>query len=90
MQTWDEAKRKTNLSKHAIDFIGCESIFDNPTFVFEDQSKEYGEQRLIAIGWLNGEVVFLVYTERGEVFHVISLRKALKHEIKQYIKEVSK
>ena len=38
---------------------------------------------------LNGIVVQMTYTERGDEPHVISLRKAEKHEIRRYAKEVS-
>ncbi|MFM2449217.1 MAG: hypothetical protein RIS44_1667 [Pseudomonadota bacterium] len=89
MPTWDEFKRRENLEKHGLDFQGCETIFDNPVSVYEDKRTVYGEQRLNAVGWLHGEVVHLTYTERDEDFHVISLRKAEKHEIRRYIQEIS-
>ena len=87
--TWTEKKRRSNIKDHGIDFAGCEAIFDWPVTVFEDDRERYGEQRLCALGWLNGVVVHLTYTERGEDFHVISLRKAEKHEVKRYLKEIS-
>lgn len=90
MPTWDENKRLLNIKDHGLDFVGCEAIFDNPTFVYEDARERYGEQRLCAVGWLNGMVVHLTYTERKEDFHAISLRQAEKHEIKRYIKEISR
>ena len=90
MPTWDENKRRLNIKSHGIDFEGCEKIFDLPVVVFEDSRQSYGEQRLCAIGWLHDQVVCLIYTEREEDFRVISLREAEKHEIKRYIKEVSR
>ena len=90
MPTWDEKKRLSNIKDHGLDFMGCESIFDNYTYVYEDIQDRYGEQRLCAVGWLNGMVVHLTYTERGEDFQAISLGEAEKHEIKRYVKEVSR
>jgi uncharacterized protein len=90
MPTWDEAKRLSNIKDHELDFIGCEVIFDGLVFVFEDTRVKYGEQRLCAIGWLKDAVVHMTYTEREDDFHVISLRKAEKHEIKRYIEEISR
>lgn len=55
-----------------------------------DVRQDYGEQRLCALGWFQGSVVHLTYTERDDDFHVISLRKAEKHEIKHYIKETTR
>ena len=53
MPTWDETKRKKNIRDHKIDFVGCETIFDSPIAVLEDDRDEYGELRLNAVGWIN-------------------------------------
>ncbi len=90
MPTWDEAKRRKNLREHGLDFEGCEALFDGPVVVFEDKRDRYGELRLNAIGWLQGQVVHLTYTERDDDFHVISLRKAEKHEVRNYVKEATR
>lgn len=37
----------------------------------------------------NGIVVDLTYTERQDDLHVISLRKAEKHEIRYFITQIS-
>ncbi len=44
----------------------------------------YGEPRFVTFGLLGGEVVVLVYTERDDDFHVISLRRAEKYEARYY------
>lgn len=49
----------------------------------------YGEQRINLLGWLEGRVVHMTYTERGEDLHVISLREATKHEARYYFKAIS-
>jgi uncharacterized protein len=90
MPTWDEAKRRKNLRDHGLDFEGCEALFDGPVVVFEDKRDRYGELRLNAIGWLQGQVVHLTYTERDDDFHVISLRKAEKHEARNYVQETTR
>jgi uncharacterized DUF497 family protein len=90
MPAWDDAKRQSNVIKHGLDFLGCEAIFDGPVYIREDSSESYGEQRLVAMGWLQGLVVCMTYTERVEDFHVISLREAEKHEIRRYIQAISK
>ncbi len=51
----------------------------------QDKRKDYGEQCYIGIGLLGNRVVIIIFTERGEdTIRVISLRKALKHERKQF------
>jgi uncharacterized protein len=84
MIAWDEPKRLGNVEKHALDFVGCEAIWDCFTITREDKREDYGEQRLVCFGLLGGEVVVLVYTEREDIAHIISLRKAVKHEIRYY------
>ncbi len=88
MPTWDDAKRRKNLREHGLDFEG--SLFDGPVVVLEDKRDRYGELRLNAIGWLHGQVVHLTYTERDDDFHVISLRKEEKHEVRNYVKETTR
>ncbi len=84
MMTWDESKRLENLRKHGLDFVGCEAVFDSPVVTWEDDREAYGEQRINLLGWLAGRLVHLTYTDRGERFQVISLRKAEKHDLRRY------
>jgi uncharacterized DUF497 family protein len=86
MITYDENKRQENIAKHGLDFVGCEAIFDGPVFSRYDDRETYGEQRTNVLGFLNNIVVHLTYTERGNDLHVISLRKATKHEIQVFAK----
>ncbi|MCL2829857.1 MAG: BrnT family toxin [Betaproteobacteria bacterium] len=89
MITYDEDKRRANLRKHGLDFAGADTIFDHPVVSVEDDRESYGEKRINVLGFLDGEIVFLTYTERGEDFRAISLRKATRHEIRHYAKSIS-
>ena len=55
-----------------------------------DERNDYGEDRYIGIGLLDGRVVVVVYTEPDEeTVRIISLRKALSYErrcYEQYLK----
>lgn len=46
---------------------------------------DYGEPRWVTFGMLQGEVVVLVHTERGDDDHYISFRKAEPYEARYYI-----
>jgi len=87
--TWDEPKRLRNIRVHGLDFQGCDAVFDHPVVTWEDARVAYGELRINLLGWLNGVVVHMTYTERGDEPHIISLRRAEKHEIRRYSEEVS-
>ena len=84
MLSWDESKRKLNLKHHGLDFVKCDAIWDHFTVTREDKRHDYGEERLVCFGLLEAGVVVMVYTERPKVPHVISLRKAEKHEARYY------
>ncbi|MBE9011628.1 BrnT family toxin [Pseudanabaenaceae cyanobacterium LEGE 13415] len=82
---WDDRKNETNIDKHGFDFADAHRIFDLPMVVELDERYDYGEDRFIGTGMLDGRVVVLVYTEPDEdTIRVISLRKALSHERKHY------
>jgi len=85
---WDENKRQTNITKHGIDFIDAQKIFDYDTVTIEDNRFNYGEQRFIAIGLLNGKIIVVVYTEISNKIRIISARKATKNEQQIYFNEI--
>lgn len=88
MFEWDKTKRKLNLAKHGIDFRDAPRIFDGPLVTVEDDRPAYGERRFVALGLLEGVVVSLVYSERGDAIRIISIRKALKHEAQFFLSQV--
>lgn len=88
MFTWDNAKRKDNLEKHGIDFADAEKIFAGYTATAEDTREGYGEQRFLTLGLLHGEVVSVTHTPRKDDDHIISIRKAPKHETRFYFSQV--
>jgi hypothetical protein len=77
---WDEPKRQANLNKHGVDFTDAERVFAGPTFTFEDDREDYGEQRWVTLGLLGVQVVVIVHTETEEEIRVISMREADNHE----------
>jgi uncharacterized protein len=82
---WDERKNEVNIDKHGFDFSDAYRIFDLPMAVELDECDDYGEDRWIATGLLDGRVVIVIYTEPdGDTVRVISLRKALSYERRNY------
>ena len=50
-----------------------------------DERSDYGEDRWIGAGWLDGRIVVVIYTEPNEAtVRIISLRKALSDERRRY------
>jgi uncharacterized DUF497 family protein len=84
---WDEAKRRSNLRKHGIDFVGVEELFEGVTVSILDDRADYGEERFVTFGLLDGRVV--AHTETNTAIRVISVRKATKDEESSYFKEIA-
>ncbi|MBW7835681.1 MAG: BrnT family toxin [Sphingomonadales bacterium] len=81
---WDEAKRSANFEKHGVDFDDARLIFEGPVFEKADGRKDYGEDRMIAIGVLEDVEIVVVYVMRGERRRMISARRANRHERQDY------
>lgn len=86
---WEEVKRRSNIRKHGIDFVGIERLFAETTVTILDDRFDYGESRFITLGLLSGRVVVVAHTETNEVIRVISVRKATKNEEASYFKEIA-
>jgi uncharacterized DUF497 family protein len=82
---WDEKKAVLNLSKHGVSFeLGTEIFSDLQLLSFEDDRKDYGELREAGIGGVEGVILYVVFTVRGERIRIISARKANKEEREAY------
>ncbi len=85
---WHEPKREDNLHKHGLDFVRCKEVFSGPTYEYPDKRRDYGEERFIAIGLLDGNLVTIVFTEQAEKIRIISMRRATKQENRKYEKAI--
>lgn len=86
MFEWDEAKREANLVKHGVDFVDALEVFADPLRIERiDRRHEYREERRQVLGRAGEQVVFVVYTLRGEARRVISARRASRDERRAYL-----
>lgn len=72
---WDEAKRLTNLSEHKLDFGDAWRVYEAEDKVTYKSSYLH-EERWIDLAEIEGMVLLLVYTMRGEAVRCISFRRA--------------
>jgi len=82
--SFDPNKRGTTLNDRGIDFADATHVFAGLTLDFEDNRKDYGETRIITVGHLQGRMMVVIWTPRGEARHIISMRKANEREINKY------
>lgn len=85
---WDENKARTNRAKHGVDFAIAPSFDFANAVIRLDDSEDFGEDRLVAIGLIGAGVYVMVYVERRHVVRVISLRKATRQEIMDYVENL--
>jgi hypothetical protein len=84
---WSQTKRHSNLAKHGLDFADAERVFADLTFTFEDDRFDYGEQRVVTLGLLDGTPVSLVHAETSHEIRIISFRQATAREARIYFEQ---
>ena len=82
---WDEAKAAENYAVHGVTFDTAKRVFADP-FAIEhlDDRYDYGEERFVIIGIVDGRLLFVVYTLRNGTIRIISARGAEPHEKRAY------
>ena len=81
---WDDNKAEMNWKKHRIHFEDAALIFldENRIDEFDEEHSDYEERRKV-IGMVEN-ILFVVYTERGEKLRLISARNATRREKEDY------
>lgn len=81
---WDRQKAETNRRKHGVDFADAVSVLEDPSaLTLDDEGKD--EERFVTIGMDSlGRVLVVVYTWRGERVRIISARRAIRSERREY------
>jgi hypothetical protein len=83
---YDSKKDKANKKKHGISLSMAEDFAFEEALYSIDDREDYGEIRIRAIGFLDARLYTLVFVdeEESDDIRAISLRKATKHEAKEY------
>ena len=77
---FDQDKRDKTLKERELDFARAAEVFAGIHFTGQDTRVGYAEDRFITVGWLDARLIVLVWTPRGEVRRIISMRKANDRE----------
>ena len=90
---WDPRKSAENLRVRGFDFEFATLVFEGPTLERQDQRRDYGERRVVAVGLAQGSALTVVYTDRVEagalVRRIISARLSNLHERQSYFQALS-
>ena len=77
---FDSIKRDRTLLERGLDFAHAAPLFAGLHFTSQDLRVDYAEDRFITVGFLRVDLVVMVWTPRGEVRRIISMRKANERE----------
>ena len=82
---WDKSKVRSNYARHGVGFNLAKGVFKDPFAIeFLDDRQDYGEERFVIIGMVDGRLLYVAYVERDEVIRIISARRATKYEEEAY------
>ena len=86
---WHAEKARENLRKHNVSFEDAKTVFDDPfSITIADPEHSGDEDRYIDIGLsVKGQILVVVYTERGLNIRIISCRQATNAERRIYEQE---
>ncbi len=83
---FDTEKSATNRTKHGIDFVQAQELWDDPDRL-EVPAHTVGESRWLVVGCI-GEVHWsAVITYRGRRVRIISVRRSRTEEVKLYAED---
>jgi hypothetical protein len=90
---WDHKKSAQNLRLRGFDFEFSTLVFEGPTLERKDNRRDYGEQRVVAIGLAQGIALTVVFTDRAEtgaiVRRIISARLSNRRERQAYFEALA-
>jgi uncharacterized protein len=87
---WDSRKAAQNIEKHGVPFEYAVRVFlDLHRLDTEDDRRDYGEERRLTVGSIEGRLFAVAYTLRGRLVRLISARKANQREQRQYDEALS-
>jgi uncharacterized DUF497 family protein len=87
---FDPQKRFQTLLERGLDFARAGEVFSRIIQTFLDLRPSYGESRFITLGFLDGRLTVMVWTQRGSRKRIISMRNANEREIKEYSQGVDR
>jgi len=89
--TWNETKNLRNLKVHGVGFEDAVRVFEGPTLERVDDRYEYGEERIYAIGVVNGLEITVIYADLdADERRIISAWRSEPHERREYWKSIKR
>ena len=82
---WDDDKAAANHANHGVTFDAARAAFkDAFALDWRDERHVYDEERYVTLGMVDGRLLYVAYTMRGDAIRIISARGAEPHERRRY------
>jgi uncharacterized protein len=83
---WDPQKAARNLAKHGVSFEEAATVFGDPLGrITSDPRHSVDEERFVLLGLSRRQrLLAVMFAERGEAIRVISARRAIPRERRDY------
>jgi uncharacterized DUF497 family protein len=83
---WDPVKAARNLAKHGVTFQEAATVFGDPLAItYSDPDHSGDEDRFLTFGHsIEGHLLIVSHTDRGDQTRIISARRATRKERKLY------
>jgi uncharacterized DUF497 family protein len=86
--SFDPVKHALTLRHRGLDFTRAGKVCEGRSATIVDDRFDYGETRFITAGHLDGRLVVMIWTQRGEARHVISMRHCHAKEEKIWLRRM--
>ena len=84
--TFDPAKNARNMRERGLSFERAADFEFSTAMRSIDTRRDYGEVRHVALGYLDGRLHVLCFTETDAGIRAISFRRANSREVRRYEK----
>lgn len=85
--TYDPSKDEANIVKHGVSLEMAAMLEWSEVMAYVDTRRDYREVREVGFGLIAERLYCVVFTQRREAMHIISMRKANKREVKSYVEQ---
>jgi uncharacterized DUF497 family protein len=84
----DPVKDAGNRAKHGVSLTLAAELDWDAALVWVDDRFAYAEFRMIALAPTTGILYYVAFVDRASVRRIISLRRANRREVKQYVESI--
>lgn len=85
---FDPTKDSTNVARHGVSLSLASRLDWDAALVWVDDRFAYDEERMIALAPEADTLYYVAFVDRSEVRRIISLRRAVRREVKHYVESI--